>query len=70
MPHLKFIFFIEDFGGIGPIQSQLNTLNFGGGYNFKDNLTLDLFVANGLNHTIFYAGFICTWVLKTKKNKN
>lgn len=65
----KVHFFVENFADFdNSIFSQ--NLNAGGGYNFKDNLSLDFSVANGLNHHLFYTSVIFTWAINTGKNKN
>lgn len=62
----KVHFFIENFSDFDNSVSSQN-LNMGGGYNFKNNLSLDCSVANGLNHNLFYTSLLFTWVINTKK---
>ena len=59
----KVHFFIENFGNL-----ISHNLNIGGGYNFSDNFMIDLSIAKGVNHNLFYAGGIITWVINTKKS--
>ena len=64
----KIHFFAENFGDFNHQKLISHNLNIGGGYNFSDYLSLDISIANGLNHNMFYAGGIITWAINTKKN--
>jgi len=66
----KIHFFVENYADYNKSEIVSQNLNVGLGYNFKENLSLDLSVANGLNHSLFYTGLIFTWALNTKNNKN
>lgn len=63
----KLHFFIENFGDFTNKKLMSHNINTGVGYNFNEKLILDVSVANGLNHNMFYVGGILTYVLNTKK---
>lgn len=58
-------FFIENLADFNCELLFSQNINTGAGYNFKDNITLDFSIANGLNHNLFYTGIIFTWALNT-----
>ena len=62
-------FFIENFADLNNESVMTQNINMGGGYNLKDNITLDFSVANGLNHNLFYTSVLLTWAINTKQNK-
>jgi len=62
----KVHFFIENFGDFTEEKLISHNLNTGVGYNFNENFIVDLSVANGINHNLFYVGGIVTWVINTK----
>ncbi len=61
----KLHFFIENFGDFNKKSLISHNLNIGGGYNFKHNFMIDLSIAKGVNHNLFYTGGIITWVINT-----
>lgn len=65
----KYHFYMETFGDFA--NKDFNSVNIGTGvgYNFNEKLTLDLSMANGINHSLFYVGGIITYAVNTKKNK-
>tara|TARA_R110001583_G_scaffold173582_2_gene327656 strand:- start:5528 stop:6265 length:738 start_codon:yes stop_codon:yes gene_type:complete len=63
----KMHFFVENFGDFNNKNLISNNLNFGGGYNLSDNFMIDLSIAKGVNHNLFYTGGIITWVIDTSK---
>lgn len=64
----KVHFFAENFGDFNDEKLISHNLNFGGGYNFSDKFMIDVSIANGLNHNMFYIGGILTWVINTQNN--
>lgn len=60
-------FFIENFGDFNHKKLISHNINTGFGYNFNKKFILDFSVANGINHNMFYAGGIITWIINTKK---
>lgn len=65
----KLHFFIENFGDFSNEKLISHNINTGVGYNFNEKFILDVSVANGLNHNMFYVGGIFTWIINTKKIK-
>ena len=65
----KIHFFLENIADFNNEMVISQNLNTGAGYNFKDNVTLDFSIANGLNHSLFYTGLIFTWAINTKKKE-
>lgn len=64
----KVHFFVENFGDFTNHKLISHNINIGAGYNFSNSFTFDLSVANGINHNMFYAGGVVTYVINTKKN--
>ena len=64
----KVHFFVENFGDFTHEKLISHNMNTGVGYNFSDNFKVDVSIAKGVNHNMFYAGGIITWVINTKKN--
>lgn len=64
----KIHIFAENFGDLHQKKLMFHNLNIGGGYNFTDNLILDISVNNGLNQNLFYTGGRLTWNINTKKS--
>jgi len=60
-------FFIETFGDFSKHYKTSHNINIGGGYSLKENLCVGVTIANGINHNLFYAGFILNWAINTKK---
>lgn len=62
----KYHFFMETFGDFA--NNEFSSINIvtGLGYNFNEQLSFDLSMANGLNHNLFYIGGILTYALQTK----
>ena len=65
----KLHFFVENFGDFNNKKLISHNINTGIGYNIFENFILDLSIANGVNHNMFYVGGIVTYILNTKKVK-
>lgn len=65
----KYHFFMETFGDFANNEFSSVNIVSGVGCNFNKQLTFDLSVANGINHSLFYVGGILTYALNTQKNK-
>lgn len=63
----KIHLFVENFADFNSSSITSQNLNVGGGYNFKDNVSVDFSVANGVNHNLFYTSVIFTWAINTRK---
>ena len=61
----KIHFFLEEFSDFNKHQNITHNLNTGFGYLFNDNFCVDLSIAKGINHHMFYVGGILTWRFKT-----
>lgn len=65
-PNERIHFFIENFAEMTPREFIESNMNFGGGYNIKDNLCIDLSYAKGLNYKMeCFCAMLC-WAIKTK----
>ena len=64
----KVHFFVENFGDFTEKKLISSNLNIGAGYNLNSNLSVDISMANGLNHNLFYVGGVLTWVFNLTKN--
>jgi len=60
----KIHFFIENFGDFNHQKLISHNINLGGGYNFNQNLMVDISIANGINHHMFYVGGIITYAFE------
>ena len=60
----KIHFFIENFGDFNHQKLISHNLNLGGGYNFNQNFVVDISIANGINHHMFYVGGIITYAFE------
>lgn len=63
----KMHFFAENFADFSQNLKAFQNINIGGGYQLNEQMCIDLSIANGLNHSLFYTGMIFTWQLNTKK---
>lgn len=59
----RFHFFLENYGDFTMDYNSSLCLNIGGGYNFKENLSLDCSVARGLDEDTYYFGAILVWII-------
>lgn len=64
----KIHLFLENFGDVHANSIKYHSINFGGGYNFTDNLIIDLSAGKSINSSTYYFGGIFTFKTKTKKN--
>ncbi len=64
----KIHFFTEYFGDFTNDKLLSTNINIGGGYNFNNQLTFDLTIANGIDHQMYYIGGIVTYAFNTKKS--
>ena len=62
----KVHFFVENFGDFNSSKFISTNINIGGGYNINTYLSIDLSMARGINHDLFYVGGILTWVFNTR----
>lgn len=62
----KVHFFVENFGDFNSSNFISTNINIGGGYNINTDLSIDLSMARGINHDLFYVGGILTWVFNTR----
>ncbi|RXP59399.1 hypothetical protein EC396_04950 [Lutibacter sp. HS1-25] len=63
----KIHFFLENFADFNKEMIVSQNLNLGGGYNIKNNLSIDYSIAKGLNHNLFYTSLLVTWQINTQK---
>lgn len=63
----KLHFFMESFGDFANKDFASKNILAGLGYNFNDQFTFDLSVANGINHNLFYVGGILTYAINIRK---
>ncbi len=65
----KYHFYAESFGDFANKEFTSFNVGTGLGFNFNEQLTFDLSVAKGINHSLFYVGGILTYALNTQKNQ-
>lgn len=66
IPNERIHFFIENFAEMTPREFVESNLNMGGGYNIKDNISIDLSYTRGLNYSMECFCAILCWGIKTK----
>ena len=62
----KIHFFLEEFSDFNKHQNITHNLNTGFGYAFNDSFCIDLSIAKGINHHMFYIGGILAYNFKLK----
>jgi hypothetical protein len=62
----KFHIFIEEFADFSNSAKAFHNINTGFGYALNDKFCLDLSIAKGMNHNMFYVGGIFTYNFKLK----
>lgn len=62
----KFHVFIEEFADFSSSQIAFHNINTGFGYVFNDRFSLDLSIASGINHNMFYIGGVFAYNFNLK----
>jgi len=62
----KLHLFVENFGDFNNTELISTNINIGGGYHLNSAFSIDLSVANGMYHDLFYVGGVLTWAFQTK----